>query len=154
MKRLIDRQRRLVFETPLLIGKRPLVVMVESWGLRLRPKGCRQGLSISWAQVWNRAAIIAAAKAAHLPAIYQWREFAEEKGLMSYGTNLTVAYTLAGTYAGLLIDPASTLKPTDLPILTMNNGELIINLKTARDDLNNLTIPPALLQQADEVIVA
>ncbi len=60
MTRLIDRQRRLVLETPLLVGKRPLVVRVEPWGLGLRQKGCRQNLTITWAQVWNRAAIIAA----------------------------------------------------------------------------------------------
>ena len=60
MTRLIDRRRRLVLETPLLIGKRPLVVIVEPWGLALRQKGCHQILSITWAQVWNRAAIIAA----------------------------------------------------------------------------------------------
>ena len=48
-----------MFETPLLIGKRPLVVLVEPWGLGLRLKGCRQNLTITWAQVWNRAAIIA-----------------------------------------------------------------------------------------------
>jgi hypothetical protein len=60
MTRLIDRQRRLVLETPLLIGKRPLVILVEPWGLGLRQKGCRQNLTVTWAQVWNRAAIIAA----------------------------------------------------------------------------------------------
>ena len=60
MTRLIDRRRRLVLETPLLIGKRPLVVLVEPWGLTLREKGCHQNLSITWAQVWNRAAIITA----------------------------------------------------------------------------------------------
>ncbi len=60
MTRLIDRQRRLVLETPLLIGKRPMVVQVEPWGLGLRQKGCRQDLTITWAQVWNRAGIIAA----------------------------------------------------------------------------------------------
>jgi hypothetical protein len=60
MTRLIDRRRRLVLETPLLIGKRPVVVVVEPWGLALRQKGCHQNLSITWAQVWNRAAIIAA----------------------------------------------------------------------------------------------
>lgn len=60
MTRLIDRRRRLVFEAPLLIGKRPLVVIVESWGLGLRQKGYRRCLSITWAQIWNRAAIIAA----------------------------------------------------------------------------------------------
>ncbi len=60
MTRLIDRRRRLVLETPLLIGKRALVVLVKPWGLCLRPKGSRQYLTITWAQVWNRAAIIAA----------------------------------------------------------------------------------------------
>jgi hypothetical protein len=60
MTRLIDRRRRLVLETPLLIGKRPLVVLVEPWGLALRQKGCHQNLSITWAQIWNRAALIAA----------------------------------------------------------------------------------------------
>jgi hypothetical protein len=60
MTRLIDRHRRLVLETPLLIGKRPMVVRVEPWGLGLRQKGRRQYLTITWAQVWNRAGIIAA----------------------------------------------------------------------------------------------
>jgi hypothetical protein len=59
MTRLIDR-RRLAFETPFMVGKRPLVVHVESWGLRLRPKEQRYELVISWAQVWNRAAMLAA----------------------------------------------------------------------------------------------
>jgi len=61
MTRLIDRRTRLAFETPFLIGKRPLIVVVEPWGLRIREKGRRRlALSITWAQVWNRAAIIAA----------------------------------------------------------------------------------------------
>jgi hypothetical protein len=60
MTRLIDRRRRLVLETPLMIGKRKLVVIVKPWGLALRQKGCHQSLSITWAHVWNRAAIIAA----------------------------------------------------------------------------------------------
>jgi hypothetical protein len=60
MTRLIARRTRLVFETPLRIGKRPLIVAVEAWGLRLREKGRRHDLAITWAQIWNRAAIIAA----------------------------------------------------------------------------------------------
>jgi hypothetical protein len=60
MTRLIARRTRLVFETPLRIGKRPLIVAVEAWGLRLREKGRRHDLTITWAQIWNRAAIIAA----------------------------------------------------------------------------------------------
>ena len=60
MTRLIDRRRRLVFETPLFIGKRPLIVAVEAWGLRLREKGRSHHLAITCAQIWNRAAVIAA----------------------------------------------------------------------------------------------
>lgn len=61
MQRLIRRRTRLVFETPFLIGKRPLIVRIEPWGLCLREKNCRTGnLTITWAQVWNRAAVIAA----------------------------------------------------------------------------------------------
>jgi hypothetical protein len=81
--RLIDRQRRLVLETPLLIGKRPLVVLVERWGLRLRPKGYRDNLHITWAQVWNRAAIIAAeqrrAKRSSRKSVHERRKNSERK---------------------------------------------------------------------------
>jgi hypothetical protein len=61
MTKLIHLRRRLVFETPFFLGRRPLVVTVEAWGLRLREKGLRHpDLPISWAQIWNRAAIITA----------------------------------------------------------------------------------------------
>jgi hypothetical protein len=61
MTKLIHRRRRLMFEAPFLVGKRPLVVTVEPWGLSLREKARRsEGLPITWAQIWNRASIIAA----------------------------------------------------------------------------------------------
>lgn len=61
MQRLIERRTRLAFETPFLIGKRPLIVTIKPWGLSLREKSCRSGsLEITWAQIWNRAAIVAA----------------------------------------------------------------------------------------------
>jgi hypothetical protein len=61
MQRITDRKTRLAFETPFLVGKRPLIVVVEPWGLRLREKSLRaHNLPITWAQIWNRAAIIAA----------------------------------------------------------------------------------------------
>jgi hypothetical protein len=49
-----------MFETLRVIGKRPLVVVVERWGLGPSTKGVSSESSITWAQVWNRAAIIAA----------------------------------------------------------------------------------------------
>jgi hypothetical protein len=60
---LVRRKRRLVLETPYLIRGRALIVHVEAAGLRLREKGCREALQISWAQVYYRAAEIAAERA-------------------------------------------------------------------------------------------
>src|SRR5262249_12600475 len=51
----------------------------------------------------RRDKVVAAAKAAKLPAVYQWREFVDEGGLMSYGPDLEVAYNLAGIYSGSVL---------------------------------------------------
>lgn len=63
MTKLAHRRRLLVFETPYAIRGRALVVHVEGYGLKLREKGCRDHLEITWAQVYNRAAEIAAERA-------------------------------------------------------------------------------------------
>jgi hypothetical protein len=60
VRKLIQRKRRLVVETPCVIRGRPLVVDVEASGVRLREKGRRSKIDISWAQIYNRAAEIAA----------------------------------------------------------------------------------------------
>jgi putative tryptophan/tyrosine transport system substrate-binding protein len=82
-----------------------------------------------------------------LPAIYQQREFADAGGLMSYGPNGPDSLRQAGRYTGKILKGA---KPAEMPVLTPEKLELVINLRTAK--MLGLAVPASLLVSADELI--
>jgi putative tryptophan/tyrosine transport system substrate-binding protein len=95
----------------------------------------------------SNGGLIAAANSNGIPTIYQWREFADDDGFMTYGPNLSVAYTLAGFYAGRIVNNPNAVQNAPL---SLNNFELTINLKTAK--ALGKTIPDSLLSEADYII--
>jgi ABC-type uncharacterized transport system substrate-binding protein len=95
----------------------------------------------------NRASIILLAARHRLPAVYPFRYYAAEGGLMAYGPNQIDQWRGAATYVDRILRGE---KPGELPVQAPAKYELVINLKTAR--VIGLNIPPALPLRADEVI--
>ena len=95
----------------------------------------------------ERRRIVAFAAKHRLPSMGNAREFVELGGLMGYGANVTDLNRRAAIYVDRILKGS---KPGDLPVEQPTKFELVINLKTAKT--LGLTIPPSLLQRADQVI--
>jgi putative ABC transport system substrate-binding protein len=95
----------------------------------------------------SSARIARGASDSRLPALHFSKSFAEAGGLMSYGATLDESYRRAAAHVDKIL---KGMKPADLPVEQPTKFELVINLKTAK--ALGLTIPPSLLQRADQVI--
>jgi putative tryptophan/tyrosine transport system substrate-binding protein len=95
----------------------------------------------------QREQIVTLANQHAIPAIYPFREFVDEGGLISYGNKLDDSFRWAGGYVGRILKGE---KPAALPVIQSTKFELIINVKTA--NVLGTKIPPTLLALADGVI--
>lgn len=87
------------------------------------------------------------ALSARLPTVYGSREYLKAGGLLSYGPDFEHLFGRAADYVNRILRGA---KAGDLPIEQPTRFELVVNVKTAK--ALGLTIPPSLLQRADQVI--
>ena len=140
--------------------------MAPSFGVELRPIGVgdvneiERGVAafardpngalivtVSPSAISHREKIIRLAEQHKLPAIYPYRFFATDGGLISYGPDTIEPYRRAAGYIDRILKGE---KPADLPVQAPTRYELVINLKTAK--ALGLTVPDSVLARADEVI--
>jgi putative ABC transport system substrate-binding protein len=87
------------------------------------------------------------AQRSRLPSMYAQREFVNAGGLMSYGPSTPELFRRAAIYVDKILKGA---KPADLPVEQPTKFELVINLAAAK--ALGLTLPPALVQRADQLM--
>jgi hypothetical protein len=96
---------------------------------------------------FRRDVIIPLAARLRLPAVYPYRYYATDGGLVSYGSNTIDQYRRAATYVDRILKGE---KPTDMPVQAPTKYELVVNLKTAK--ALGIIVPQSVLGRADEVI--
>jgi putative tryptophan/tyrosine transport system substrate-binding protein len=98
--------------------------------------------------LFNRRTVFVAGVARRgIPAVYDFREFADAGGLISYGASLQDAYQQIGIYAGRILRGA---RIAELPVMRSSRFELVVNLAAAK--ALGIAIPQSVLLRADEVI--
>lgn len=140
--------------------------VAPSFGVELRPVGVADAneiergitafardpngaliVTVSPGAIRHRDMIIGLAARHRLPAVYPYRFFATDGGLIAYGPDTIEPYRRAAGYVDRLLKGE---KPAGLPVQAPTKYELTINLKTAK--VLGLTVPPTLIARADEVI--
>ena len=129
-----------------IIGRNPGVIERD---VRAFARGRGDGLIVAGAgaQKLQRDTIIAVAAHHQLPAVYPFRGYVAQGGLISYGIDQAEPYRLAAGYVDRILKGE---KPADLPVQYPTKYELVINLKTAK--ALGLEVPASVLARADELI--
>jgi putative ABC transport system substrate-binding protein len=118
-------------------------------GIAAFARGSNGGLIVTGSSpaAVHRETIIALAARHRLPAVYPFRFYASDGGLITYGPDAVDQFRRAAGYVDRILKGE---KPADLPVQAPTKYETVINLKTART--LGIEIPPSLLSRADEVI--